>query len=553
MANEKQEQVETTLETTEEVEAKTVEETVEIDLDALVAQMESGVLEVKFSDEEDAVNDVKSEDEEETDEKAEETEVEVKDDAQTDSLEETLDETETKDDDELEVEVEENDEEIEVKTEDEEVEEKTGESEEVDEVVEVEEKAEGDEEVEEKAETEETEVKDDEEEVEEKASPEGLETTDVTEDSEVPETQNDERKDALVAEMSELAELVAEVEENNDDVEDIEVKDENEEVETKVIELNEFEIKRLTSMGMDETEIKELPSDSFVCSVERKALQAPCDFCRGGCASEDGLPSLLEVEGRAEKDAGGIVVGSGYEPTHDVFIVDVKRESEEDLVELVYTGAGELWQWKKLEVEGEIDEKALQSTAIVSMADAQDIALKSFNGISVGVYPDRFQGELDVYVVEIEGKDGKDVDVYVDLSGEVVAYDEYADDRVEDDPEIKALEDEIAGARAALELKRMFTAERRAELAEEGDALPDGSFPIVNEGDLRNAVQAAGRAKYQEKVKRHIKKRARELDRTDLLPDAWKSEHSVVVDNEDDPSLAEQIAEFEALAAELGE
>jgi hypothetical protein len=61
----------------------------------------------------------------------------------------------------------------------------------------------------------------------------------------------------------------------------------------------------------------------------------------------------------------------------------------------------------------------------------------------------------------------------------------------------------------------------RAKSAKSGAALPDGSFPIENEQDLRNAISAYGRAKDKRKAKRHIVKRARALGKTDLLPAAW--------------------------------
>ncbi len=67
-----------------------------------------------------------------------------------------------------------------------------------------------------------------------------------------------------------------------------------------------------------------------------------------------------------------------------------------------------------------------------------------------------------------------------------------------------------------------FTANRRRELASKGHALPDGSFPVENEQDLRNAISAFGRAKNKEAAKRHIIKRAKALGKTNLLPDDWK-------------------------------
>jgi hypothetical protein len=53
--------------------------------------------------------------------------------------------------------------------------------------------------------------------------------------------------------------------------------------------------------------------------------------------------------------------------------------------------------------------------------------------------------------------------------------------------------------------------------------MPDGSYPIRDIGDLRNAIRSYGRAKKEDKpkVRRHIIKRARGLNRPDLIPDSW--------------------------------
>jgi 2'-5' RNA ligase len=68
---------------------------------------------------------------------------------------------------------------------------------------------------------------------------------------------------------------------------------------------------------------------------------------------------------------------------------------------------------------------------------------------------------------------------------------------------------------------REVDADERKRLADEGKAMPDGSFPIANEEDLRNAIQAIGRAKDPEAAKRHIKKRAADLGKSDLIPEDW--------------------------------
>jgi hypothetical protein len=64
----------------------------------------------------------------------------------------------------------------------------------------------------------------------------------------------------------------------------------------------------------------------------------------------------------------------------------------------------------------------------------------------------------------------------------------------------------------------------RMRLAEEGKALPDGSYPIRNAQDLKNAIRAYGRSKpgSRGKVKRHIMKRAIGLNKEEIIPENWK-------------------------------
>jgi len=75
---------------------------------------------------------------------------------------------------------------------------------------------------------------------------------------------------------------------------------------------------------------------------------------------------------------------------------------------------------------------------------------------------------------------------------------------------------------AEIYFKKMFSEERRSELAKRGMALPDGSYPIESEEDLKNAIQAYGRAKDKDKAKAHITKRAKALGKDDLIPDNWR-------------------------------
>lgn len=68
---------------------------------------------------------------------------------------------------------------------------------------------------------------------------------------------------------------------------------------------------------------------------------------------------------------------------------------------------------------------------------------------------------------------------------------------------------------------RSFTGDQRGKLAKKGHAMGDGSFPIENVGDLRNAIKAAGRAKDQAAARAHIKRRAKALGAENLIPDGW--------------------------------
>jgi hypothetical protein len=70
--------------------------------------------------------------------------------------------------------------------------------------------------------------------------------------------------------------------------------------------------------------------------------------------------------------------------------------------------------------------------------------------------------------------------------------------------------------------KRDYNTESRRRMAASGQAMPDGSFPIANRTDLRNAIQSVGRASNYEAAKRHIIRRARALGATDMLPEDWK-------------------------------
>jgi len=71
--------------------------------------------------------------------------------------------------------------------------------------------------------------------------------------------------------------------------------------------------------------------------------------------------------------------------------------------------------------------------------------------------------------------------------------------------------------------KKDYSDKQRQNLADKGMALPDGSYPIKTVGDLKNAIQAFGRAKDKAATKSHIIERAKALGKENLIPDNWKS------------------------------
>jgi hypothetical protein len=86
------------------------------------------------------------------------------------------------------------------------------------------------------------------------------------------------------------------------------------------------------------------------------------------------------------------------------------------------------------------------------------------------------------------------------------------------------IRERVARARVDAEFG-YISRDERTKLADEGKALPDGSYPIRNVEDLKNAIQAYGRSKESDraKVRKHIKKRAAALKVRHMVPEEWKS------------------------------
>lgn len=76
---------------------------------------------------------------------------------------------------------------------------------------------------------------------------------------------------------------------------------------------------------------------------------------------------------------------------------------------------------------------------------------------------------------------------------------------------------------APLAFKRDYSQAQRNEMAANGHAKPDGSFPIETREDVINAVHDWGRAGSSASDKTHIIKRARAIGALDALPDDWSA------------------------------
>lgn len=89
-------------------------------------------------------------------------------------------------------------------------------------------------------------------------------------------------------------------------------------------------------------------------------------------------------------------------------------------------------------------------------------------------------------------------------------------------PAIKNLAPLLAAKYGETEVLIMnYSSQDREQMAKSGEAMPDGSFPITNREDLKNAVQSIGRAKDPAAAKKHIMARAQEMGMMDMLPADW--------------------------------
>lgn len=103
------------------------------------------------------------------------------------------------------------------------------------------------------------------------------------------------------------------------------------------------------------------------------------------------------------------------------------------------------------------------------------------------------------------------------------------------------------------EQRKDYSDAEREKMAKAGTALPDGSYPIANVADLKNAIQAIGRASDSGTAKAHIKKRAAALGATDLLPEDWRAEITDQEDRADEEPDGDECSNCEGLGNVNGE
>ena len=73
-----------------------------------------------------------------------------------------------------------------------------------------------------------------------------------------------------------------------------------------------------------------------------------------------------------------------------------------------------------------------------------------------------------------------------------------------------------------LMLKGDFNTAERKTMADKGEAMSDGSYPIPNVKYLKKAIRAVGRGKApHDSIRRHIIKRAKALGASNLIPASW--------------------------------
>ena len=228
------------------------------------------------------------------------------------------------------------------------------------------------------------------------------------------------------------------------------------------------EIEAKSAEQSEEPELLAAPAgDLFLCGSTReiKSLTgaSPCDDCTGGCVSMDARPDLLEIEAMAEDIIGGKALYSGYADEHDMFAVQVRRKDGK-AVEAFFTGDGELDGWLRIP-ESEV---FIKDANVVDINTAVEAALGAVEGKALAIAIGRLD-DKEIYVVEVEGADGKSYDVHVATEGKVLSFDERITETKTIEPEAEV---EVKDDQADIEAKDdESTDEKSAVLLDEQEEL----------------------------------------------------------------------------------
>jgi len=96
-----------------------------------------------------------------------------------------------------------------------------------------------------------------------------------------------------------------------------------------------------------------------------------------------------------------------------------------------------------------------------------------------------------------------------------------------------------------------YDAEQLRTMAKNGQAMPDGAYPIADKEDLSNAVRAVGRGgANHDTIRRHIMKRAKALGASDQIPDNWAADGSLRA--ESDTGLSHRFVALDDISVRAG-
>jgi hypothetical protein len=205
------------------------------------------------------------------------------------------------------------------------------------------------------------------------------------------------------------------------------------------------------------------------------------------------------------------VVDSAYIAKADMFVTTIRRKDGK-MFDIYVDSIGEIRGHNLIDAST-IYDPSIDDLTMVTFDEAANIAmmhLQRKDAEVVSIQPAAFEGH-EAYVVDIQCKTGESYDVFVGIDGTLLGYETLQE------PDIEEIEAEAA----EIALKTAYPIAVRSELAKAGIAMADGSFPILAQNDLLNAIQASKRATNQKAVREHIILRAKTIGFEHVIPPSW--------------------------------